>query len=773
MTGKLASIFTVGAVIAIGAGGVDPALAQSESEARAVDEVVVTAQRREQSVQDIPLSVSAFSPLQLEAAQIDETVDLVRFTPGLTGGLNTGTGGAVSYYMRGLGSTEQVSTFDVPVATYIDEIYIARQSVNNFALFDIERVEVLRGPQGTLFGRNTTGGAVSIVTRKPAEEFGGFLEASYGTFNRGIVRGTIDAPLGDRVLTKASGFWVTDDGYSKSLITGEDLNGEDAWGARVAIRLLPTDNITWDVSADYIDQERTTIGVFPVDPQYDIRTGLRAAECDENIKDTYLNTVRGNCSRIMTGGVTSNFEIGTDFATINFITGYREIAQGFALDFGITPAGTQSRFGGFMIANEVFNTQFTQEIKLVGSTSFMDWVAGVFYLTEKGKTDAIDVFATTATAGAALLLADRVLNNETDSYAIYAQGDLKLTPQTTLTVGGRWTSEEKSFGFIDAVRPSYPAGFINATGPVSARPITANLVRLGIPLSQEVEEFTPRFALAHRLDEDKQVYVSATKGFKSGGWNARGTTAIESREFGPEFAWSYELGLKSEWLNDRLRANLTTYYLDVEELQLLSGFTRPDSTVAFVTNNAGGLDVKGLELEITAVPTDNLDVFASFSAADSEYKDIPPLLGAGGVPCSRTPEPLNCTTENDRPVRFPDLQGTLGASYRIPAPALAGSFNLNGAVSYSGYYWTSTYNDTAVSTGVPIGATTPRTVALSKVDPTTLVNVGINFKTDSGAWEAALDCSNCTEEYYFTSSLAGWGYPNDPRRVTLRLRYTY
>ncbi|WP_397418469.1 TonB-dependent receptor plug domain-containing protein, partial [Phenylobacterium sp.] len=148
-----------------------PAMAQTADDGATVGEVIVTAQRRAQNIQDVPLAVTAFSQQQIEAAQLDEAADLVRFTPSVTGGLNTGTGSALSFFIRGLGSTEQVATFDVPVATYVDEIYFARQSANAVSLFDVERVEVLRGPQGTLFGRNTTGGAISIVTRKPANAF--------------------------------------------------------------------------------------------------------------------------------------------------------------------------------------------------------------------------------------------------------------------------------------------------------------------------------------------------------------------------------------------------------------------------------------------------------------------------------------------------------------------------------------------------------------------------------------------------------------------------
>ena len=268
-------------------------------------------------------------------------------------------------------------------------------------------------------------------------------------------------------------------------------------------------------------------------------------------------------------------------------------------------------------------------------------------------------------------------------------------------------------------------------------------------------------------------FVSATNGFKSGGWNARGTTAVTNSAFGPEEAWSYELGMRSDLLDDSLRLNLTAYRLDVEDLQLLSGQPRPGGGIDFVTRNAGGLEAMGLEAEITWRPTDELEVFISGSIADREYVDIPAVNGAGGVPCSSTPEPLNCVTTRDQPVRFPESQGTLGARYTLPTAFMSGEWSLNGSLSYSDEYWTSTYNDAGTVTGIPFGGTTAITVPLSLTPSTTLYNIGIRYESADGAWEAALDCSNCGEEYYVTSSLVGLGYPNDPRRVTLRLRRSF
>jgi iron complex outermembrane recepter protein len=297
------------------------------------------------------------------------------------------------------------------------------------------------------------------------------------------------------------------------------------------------------------------------------------------------------------------------------------------------------------------------------------------------------------------------------------------------------------------------------------------VLALGIPVEQSEEKFTPRIALTYEFNPDALVFVSATNGFKSGGWNTRVTDARNVTIFGPEETWSYELGARTEWFERRLRANVTLYYQDVKDLQLLSGTGA--GTTSFVTRNAGDLEAYGAEFELSASVTDQFDVFLNAAFSDKEYKNLPAVNGAGGVPCSTIPEPSNCTTANDDPVRYPDVTAALGASYEIPLSTLGGSLTFNGAVNYSSPYWTSTYNDTPRVTAIPFGGSVAVTERLSSVPATTLLNVGAVFRSEDEHWEAALECSNCTEEYYATSSLFGIGYYNDPRRITFRVRYTY
>ena len=221
-----------------------PAFAQAPAAADAagdsggntgVTDIVVTAQRRAENVQDVPIAISAFSSDQLRQQGVSSALDLGQFVPNLIAQNNTGLGSANAYYLRGLGNTETIPTFDPPVGTYVDDVFLSRQNANNLNLFDVERVEVLRGPQGTLFGRNTTGGAINVILREPGKDFGGYAEVGYGRFNKKLVRGSVDIPLAPTFSVKLSGYWQEDDGYVKNTTTGERLNDQDGWGARLGL----------------------------------------------------------------------------------------------------------------------------------------------------------------------------------------------------------------------------------------------------------------------------------------------------------------------------------------------------------------------------------------------------------------------------------------------------------------------------------------------------------------------------------------------------------
>ncbi|MGA0800265.1 MAG: TonB-dependent receptor, partial [Steroidobacteraceae bacterium] len=722
-----------GLAIASAAGTATAAPDPQESEASGslLDEIVVTAQRREERVQDVPIAISAFSADQLEQLNVTETLDMVKLIPNLLGFNNTGLGTANGYYLRGIGNTESIATFDPPVGTYVDDVFLSRQNANNLGLFDVERIEVLRGPQGTLFGRNTTGGAMNVILRAPGEEMGGYVEVGFGEYNQRSIRGTIDLPVSDTVLTKISAYSIKDDGYVSNPITGEDdINATDTMGVRGSMRVLVSDAVTWDLAAQYSKDKGLNIlnfargsgsayrggavanGLVSIPaggPQVELvpqRAGLPATSSGaQSVEARCLGTItsdRFTCTglrqtgtplaNLITGDkrfynlgnevestmLTSNIKWQSSVGEFSFITGYVDMSQKFAIDFfngtGVKTAtgGTQptNPVGGFVIANDGEHSQFSQEIKLTGEIGEgTRYVAGMYFFDEKNVTDFADLFSLSPTF--TLVLEDRILNNRADALAVYTQWDFTPFEKATLTLGGRYTEETKKVGFTANAAPGIAAAPTAAT-----RVNTANLIANGIPLELNTSLFTPRIAFKYDVNDDVNVFASATRGFKSGGWNARGSAPIANQPFAPETVWSYEAGLRSEWLDRTLRLNLTAFMLDVEDLQTPSAFVAPNGAISFITRNFAGMKNEGIEAELIYAPTENLNLFLFAGSQDATYQDVAQsivaqqtsckaaLAGTGGRAADCNAGIINPSGEFAEPVRAPDTMA-LGASYSV------------------------------------------------------------------------------------------------------------
>jgi iron complex outermembrane receptor protein len=315
-----------------------------QSDQGGIADIVVTAQRREERIQNVPISISAFSAEQLAAQGVSNTLQLAQYVPNLFAMNNTGLGSANSYYLRGLGNTETIATFDPPVGTYVDDIYISRQNANNLSLFDVERVEVLRGPQGTLFGRNTTGGAINIILRKPGRDFKGFAEVGYGRYDNKLARASFDLPVAESLSVKVSGYWKDDKGYLKNVTTGQRLNDDDGWGVRLGARAELSPSASWTGSYAHIVSKGENLLNFQCNPANPsdckgrfATTGLREGNRRGRSRRSVIRGRKANYglgNNAATDLITSNLELGIgDNLTLNVITGYVAISQQFALDF--------------------------------------------------------------------------------------------------------------------------------------------------------------------------------------------------------------------------------------------------------------------------------------------------------------------------------------------------------------------------------------------------------------------------------------------------------
>lgn len=828
-----------------------PAPAEPEvQEQGGIADIVVTAQRRAQSVQDVPIAISAFSGEQLRAQGVSNTLQLGQYIPNLVAQNNTGIGSANAYYLRGLGNTESIATFDPPVGTYVDDIYLSRQNANNLNLFDVERVEVLRGPQGTLFGRNTTGGAINVILRQPGDTFGGFGEVSYGRYDQKRIRASVDAPVAKGFYVKASGYWQDDDGYVKNTTTGQRLNDDDGWGGRLAVRAEFAPGVTLNASYAHIVANGENTLNFECDPANpsDCKgrfstTGLREEPSGTPVYGVPISGEKanyGNGQRSNTDLLTSNLQVElADKTTLTFITGYVALSQQFALDFfdgrsspsltnltapNFTPAVRRLAVGGFDILNDGQHRQFSQEIKL--NTELFDGrvnlVSGLYYLKETNRTDFADVLGLSNTSS--LLLADRTLFNATKAYAAYAQADFKVTDEIQLTGGIRYTDERKDFSIFDnrPVRGVNAAGLATCGVNPAAVPTglclnNANLISptgVVIPRKQQAKLWTPRFAINYRPSDDLLVFASATRGFKSGGWNARESSPVRLLPFGPEKVWSYEVGLKSDLFDRRVRFNLTAFYLDVKDLQTISGFTNPDGTLAFLNRNFANYRNKGLEAELTVVPVDGLNLYANAGYQDDNYRinrnapdfDIfgvqsvnaqqrecllartagkVPGPGAPNIPAG-APRISTCAsgivTADGRiasPVRTPKFSLAVGGSYEAQlggdltlVPSVNASFRSRQEVQTSNI---SIYAGSVTGTNgtFPVNLAGGNFITGSRSAAAWVVNSGLTLNGPDKRWSLALECTNCLNESFIQSSLGNFSYLNEPMRWQVRARFDF
>jgi len=807
-----------------------PAPAATQDDGRITD-IVVTAQRREQKAQSVPIAISVFSAAQLEAQGVTNALQIGQYVPNLIAQNNTGLGSANAYFLRGLGNTETIPTFDPPVGTYVDDIYLSRQNANNLSLFDVNRIEVLRGPQGTLFGRNTTGGAISVVMAKPAKTLGGYGEIGYGSYGKKLIRGSVDVPLNATFGIKVSGYWQQDNGYVHNVTTGERQNDDDGWGVRLGIRGDMAPWARWNASYAHIESDGENILNFACNPlnptQCDGRyasSGLRSGNtltpspfASLNITGRKANYGSGN--RTGTDLITSTLEFDVaDKTTLALITGYVNLRQQYALDFFdgrggpsiSTPFPTVRGFprGGFTILNDGLNEQFTQEVKLNGQLAdgHLKYVTGFYYIDERNKTDFADVFSLFipgVPGGFGLLLGDRTLRNVTTAYAGYAQGDLIFGP-LTLTAGIRYTDEKKTFDISDN-RAACNAG---GTPPTNCL-FNVNMIAasgVAIPTTQSAKLWTPRFAINYKPTNDILLFASATRGFKSGGWNARGTAASQLLPFGPEKVWTYETGFKSEFFDHRFRANLTFYYMDVTDLQTPSALVSPSGAITFLTRNFANYRNKGIEAEFTFIPTKGLNLYANIGYQNDNYRLDPnaPAVdiygiqsvaaqaavckaalaagnisgGTGTAACAAGIVDPNGNIAS--PVRTPDWTLALGGSYKAP---LGNGLSLTPSInaSYHSSQETGTsnltiYNGSVTGTNGTYPANLTGVGSLitgSFSGAAWIFNAGLALKGMGDRWTLSADCTNCFNKAYIQSTLANYSYLNTPVQWMVRAKYKF
>jgi len=581
------------------------ALAQDVDEPRAggLEEIIVTAQKRAEHLQDVPIALTAFDSKALEQANIDRIEEIVLRTPNFT--MMRVNVGEPQFYIRGVGSNADSAAGDPTVGVFQDEIYVGRISGAAFDVFDMERVEVLRGPQGTLFGRNTSGGAVNFVPKRPDQQ--GFVSAelSYGNYDAWEGRAVVNGGLTESIAGRLSVSHRERDGYSENITTGDELDDENNWSVRGQLLFTPSDASRLLLSYDYVNDDaagnaRVPGPVFDTGNSALVTTALRRAwPKGSDIRKSYSDPATYQKREI--NGLTARYEHDASYGTWTLLGGWREVDLNWYEDLdGVKPYGYPGApfpppYGWVLYNRDTADEnaeQYSIETRLASpADSKLQWVAGLYYFTETVKRDEqfVTQFSLRADAGGNVTFIQDV---DSSTYAAFGQMTYPFTDNLSVTAGLRWSNDEKEARQAainnDAAFDPVPGIPLYPYGPYD------------INVDDSWDSTTGKVALDYKFSDAHMLYASVSKGFKSGIFPSQNNDpATRGEATPPEEVWSYEVGAKTMWLDNRLRANLAIFYMDYTDLQLF----RLDTRLVLVTFTEDTIN-QGAELEILAAPTE-------------------------------------------------------------------------------------------------------------------------------------------------------------------------
>jgi iron complex outermembrane receptor protein len=650
-----ASILAISPVWAADAAKTAPkpqAQAPAEASGGGSDEkVTVTARRVEERLQDTPVAVSAFSEKQLERLGAENIGAIQNSVPNLNLVQGRGSNSSANIFIRGVGQPDALATFDPAVGVYVDDVYISRIRGALFDVYDTARIEVLRGPQGTLYGKNTIGGALKVVTLKPSEEFSGRLFASFGTDNLMEFRARASGGLTDTLRAGISLYSADRDGFVTDPATGLDYNDKDTKAGRVSLYWDPDDKTEVRLNLDYTKENPLiTLGkaengvrnafaavLAPVTgPSYSFQTRTSMTlQRDENSLDHYGF------------GLTFTRELSSAW-TLKSITAMRKLDYTDFIDID----ATEFRVGDVLV--DVNQNQQSQEFQFVyNGGGALRGVGGLYYLRERIFSHQ-EAYAQDFFPGFVRFIDDDQTMN---SFAAFASVDYDVTPEVTVTAGARYTQENKKYDRITTT-----IGLVTAFDAPQEK--------------KSYNDLSPSLTVTWNPGEDATYYAKVSKGFKSGGFNGRANSALElPRNFEPESLWSYEAGAKYSWLDGRLIMNSAFFYNTYKDFQARvargSGLTSVFSVI-----NAGELEQYGAEFEVFYRPIDELQLQAQLGWLEASYAEFFDPRFAPDT------NPLNDRSWNT-PAFSPDLTFRLGAVYTVDLDD-AGNLDIGGDAAYRG-----------------------------------------------------------------------------------------
>ena len=596
--------------------------AEEGGKSRAIEEIVVTAQKTEQSINDVPISISALDGEQLDDAGVSDITNMIAYVPGLNGS----TSGLVTqtWNIRSIGTNDWSTGSEPAVAVFLDEAYIGRNVMASASFFDVERIEVLKGPQGTLFGRNASAGAINIITRKPEDRNSLYL--SYGAGNEGQRRMELVGNLA-ATETFALRLAVLDrkfDGIQKNILNGEDLFQKDT-AARLTARWDVTDRVQILLSGHYNEADANT--TRPHNPGLAGLLGLPGGN-ETFAKDITNDSpsgedVEGKGLDLRIGwsiNETLSFTSITDWRKSDLVYQQDVDGVGESLFVDLIPDLPGALFFDgptYFLQPSVADETFSQEFRLNGSSGAFDWFVGASYFTEDVHEEnrfswplTIDLDALVGGGGVVTVLTEdnptrSVLNGDNTSWGIYTDVAWHLSERFTLNAGLRWTKDKKKYCSLNE-DPTF--GIVPILGPDTGAEICD---------SKSWDKVTPRVVASFDVTEDVMLYASFTQGYKGGGYNTtvQGVAPDFSLAvFDPETSDAWEGGMKASFLENSMQLNVSGYFIDYKDFQLL------DTDLSLTISNIGDVESRGVEAEWMWIPTYGLTIQANVVYNKSEIK---------------------------------------------------------------------------------------------------------------------------------------------------------
>lgn len=745
--------------------------AAEATERMAIEEVVVTAQKRSESLTDVPISIAAFTGEDIAKTGVRQMREVAEFVPNVT--ISEGNDNNTAIRIRGVGATTRNIGFDTRVGVYVDGVYMGQSPAQNLDVFDLERVEIARGPQGTLYGKNTVAGAINLITNKPDDEYYVDVRGEYGNLDSHRVTAVANLPITDRLAARLSMSDHRRDGYVDNITTGTKFNERDGTAVRGQIA-WQGDRVDVNLAGDYLESKRTSFfgeaitdwsgNVYP-DP---------AAPDDLEIANDFDNDEKREVWGV---SATVNVDLGADYS-LTSITAWRDTWARRLQDTDHSPLDL------LVVDYPDSYEQFTQELQLFSPEGGrLEWVAGLYYYDEDAVTErqpvvGEDIGVLLGALGSSLapfgpLFAGSTAGTfgevDTRSWAVYLNGTYALTERLTLGFGARYTDEKKEVDYAligDVVDLGFTQVPTAALFSVAIGPVVNGQTVARYQDENDYDDFSPTVSLTYAINDDLNVYVKYSEAFKSGGFNVDFVSQQlfdNGIGFDPETVESYEIGLKGALFDERVRFSLIGFQMDFEDYQLNQFIELGNNLSAITIQNAAEVRSRGVEAEVSWLATPNLLLQAAVGTNDAEFRSFP---GGGSA---RHPDGVGADLKGNKLPAAPELSLALAAQHNYPLGRWNAELVTRIDWTYTDDYYTSEDNVRVARVG--------STIPFGWVDDYSILNGRIGIESSDG-WSVYLWGRNLLDEDYVVSNESDFfgtltEFPGDPRTYGVELAYRF